>query len=64
MRLKKQPPDMNRFLNGGKIMAFGNSKDLFVGKGKTAILVLVPVSKQTKTGHQTTAWILTIKSRS
>ncbi len=25
-------PNMNHFLNGGKIMAFGNSKDLFVGQ--------------------------------
>jgi 2-polyprenyl-6-methoxyphenol hydroxylase-like FAD-dependent oxidoreductase len=25
-------PHMNRFLNGGKIMAFGNSKDLFIGQ--------------------------------
>jgi 2-polyprenyl-6-methoxyphenol hydroxylase-like FAD-dependent oxidoreductase len=29
---EKAAPYMNRFLNGGKIMAFGNSKDLFVGQ--------------------------------
>ncbi len=29
---EKEAPGMNHFLNGGKIMAFGNSKDLFVGQ--------------------------------
>jgi 2-polyprenyl-6-methoxyphenol hydroxylase-like FAD-dependent oxidoreductase len=29
---EKTAPHINRFLNGGKIMAFGNSKDLFVGQ--------------------------------
>ena len=29
---EKAAPHMNRFLNGGKIMAFGNSKDLFIGQ--------------------------------
>jgi 2-polyprenyl-6-methoxyphenol hydroxylase-like FAD-dependent oxidoreductase len=29
---EKAAPRMNHFLNGGKIMAFGNSKDLFVGQ--------------------------------
>jgi 2-polyprenyl-6-methoxyphenol hydroxylase-like FAD-dependent oxidoreductase len=29
---EKASPHMNRFLNGGKIMAFGNSKDLFIGQ--------------------------------
>ncbi len=29
---EKAAPHMNHFLNGGKIMAFGNSKDLFVGQ--------------------------------
>ncbi len=29
---EKAAPLMNKFLNGGKIMAFGNSKDLFVGQ--------------------------------
>ena len=29
---EKAAPRMNQFLNGGKIMAFGNSKDLFVGQ--------------------------------
>ncbi len=29
---EKTAPRMNHFLNGGKIMAFGNSKDIFVGQ--------------------------------
>jgi 2-polyprenyl-6-methoxyphenol hydroxylase-like FAD-dependent oxidoreductase len=29
---EKAAPHMNHFLNGGKIMAFGNSKDLFIGQ--------------------------------
>jgi 2-polyprenyl-6-methoxyphenol hydroxylase-like FAD-dependent oxidoreductase len=29
---EKAAPYMNQFLNGGKIMAFGNSKDLFIGQ--------------------------------
>jgi 2-polyprenyl-6-methoxyphenol hydroxylase-like FAD-dependent oxidoreductase len=29
---EKAAPNMNHFLNGGKIMAFGNSKDLFIGQ--------------------------------
>jgi 2-polyprenyl-6-methoxyphenol hydroxylase-like FAD-dependent oxidoreductase len=29
---EKEAPNMNHFLNGGKIMAFGNSKDIFVGQ--------------------------------
>jgi 2-polyprenyl-6-methoxyphenol hydroxylase-like FAD-dependent oxidoreductase len=29
---EKAAPKMNHFLNGGKIMAFGNSKDLFIGQ--------------------------------
>jgi 2-polyprenyl-6-methoxyphenol hydroxylase-like FAD-dependent oxidoreductase len=29
---EKAAPHMNHFLNGGKIMAFGNSKDIFVGQ--------------------------------
>ncbi len=29
---EKTAPHINHFLNGGKIMAFGNSKDLFIGQ--------------------------------
>ena len=61
---EKAAPHMNHFLNGGKIMAFGNSKDLFIGQKGNGDIGFVQVSKQMKIGQQTTAWIIPIKNRS
>ena len=58
---EKAAPHIYALLNGGKVMAFGNTKNILGGQKGSGDLGFYLSFKQMKTGQQIMAWIIPIK---